>query len=157
MVFDKGGNGKMPESRGLQVAKNGDIILKGKRFSDIESIISSDFDEVPKASLDNLTAREWYMKHVKDIAQEIDPSLPLEQKAYQAFEKRNLYRKQARELMLDQNTLKQLETDHPSMTFEEKIAEKMQKKGMTREEAIEDIFYTSGKTNMIVNTILGVK
>ena len=158
IIFSKSGNGGgIPESRGLQVANNGDIILKGKRFPNIESILTSNFEELPKASLDNLTAREWYIYHVRDIVQEVDASLPLEQKAYQAFEKRNAYRNQARELMLDQNTRRQLEIDHPNMTFEEKIAEKIQKKGMTRKEAIEDIFYTSIKTNIVVNTILGVK
>ena len=55
------------EKRALQTNEEGDIILKGKRFDNIEKIIESDFEDLPRESLDNLTAREWYYNKVVDI------------------------------------------------------------------------------------------
>lgn len=47
-------------------------------------------------------ARKWYLEQEAKIPNLIDDSIPLEQQARQAFELRNQYRRQARELMSDQ-------------------------------------------------------
>lgn len=41
-------------------------------------------------------------------------------------------------------------------TFEELVVSKMERKGMTREEAIQDVYETATKTNADVNRELGI-
>ena len=52
---------------------------------------------------------------------------------------------------------KRLDQERPNKTFEELIKSKMERKGMTREEAIEDIYKTATKTNANVNKELGLE
>lgn len=49
-----------------------------------------------------------------------------------------------------------LETERPNKTFEELVTSKMERKGMTREEAIQDVFDTATKTNSNENKELGL-
>ena len=81
----------------------------------------------------------------------------MEEKARKAFELRNEYRTQARDLMQNQKLRQKLDLEHPNPTWEEKIAEKMSKKNMTREEAIADIYETAVKSNPEVNRKLGLE
>ena len=53
------------------------------------------------ACLDDVTVRKWYLYHDTRIHDLIDSSLPMEQKARKAFDLRNEYRTQARDLMND--------------------------------------------------------
>ena len=59
--------------------------------------------------------------------------------------------------MKDQDTRKKLDKDDPNKTFEELIQSKMQRKNMTRDEAIEDILKTATKTRSSVNKELGLE
>lgn len=104
----------------------------------------------------NQDVRNWYVDKVSKIHDEIDKSLPLEQRAKQAFEARNKIRTEARNLMADQETRKKLDKEHPNKTFEELVESKMKRKGMTREEAIQDVYDTATKTNADVNKELGL-
>ncbi len=104
----------------------------------------------------NKEVREWYISEVSNISNTLDELLPLEEKAKQAFEKRNQIRSKAREIMADKEMRKLLETERPNMTFEELIASKMKRKGLTREEAQADILKTATKTNKSVNKELGL-
>ncbi|MGM9587824.1 MAG: hypothetical protein ACI3VA_10100 [Candidatus Limivicinus sp.] len=81
----------------------------------------------------------------------------MEERAYLAFEARNNIRKEARDLMADEKTRQKLDAERPNKTFEELIESKMKRKGMTREEAIEDIYMTATKTNESVNKELGIE
>jgi hypothetical protein len=105
----------------------------------------------------NQDVRRWYVDKVSKIADGIDKSLPIEQRARQAFEARNAIRTEARDLMLDQETRKKLDREHPNKTFEELVESKMKRKGMTREEAIQDVYDTATKTNADVNKDLGIE
>lgn len=104
----------------------------------------------------NVSVRQWYVENVSKIKESIDDTLPIEEKARQSFEKRNEIRTQARNMMLDKKTKKLLEEEHPNLTFEELIESKMKRKGLTREEAIQDIYDTATKTNADVNKELGL-
>ena len=104
----------------------------------------------------NREVREWYISEVSNIPNTIDETLPLKEQARQAFEKRNLIRSKAREMMADKEMRNILETEKPNKTIEELIASKMKRKGLTRKEAQIDILKTATKTNKNVNKELGL-
>lgn len=105
----------------------------------------------------NKEVRKQYLEEVSKIKDKIDSSLPIEEQAKQAFEARNAARDKARQQMKDKEALKKLEKEHPNKTFEELVEDKMKRKGMTREEAIQDVYDTSTKTNKNVNKELGME
>ena len=106
--------------------------------------------------LTNKEVRKRYIDKVSNIKDEIDSSLPMEEQAKQAFEARNKIRDEARNMMADAETREKLEAEKPNKTFEELVKSKMDRKGMTREEAIQDVYDTSTKTNKNVNKELGI-
>ncbi len=105
---------------------------------------------------DNQSIREWYYANVNNIPNQIDGTLPLEQQARQAYGFRNQYKHQARSAMSDVETAKALEQKRPAPDFEELVESKMKRKGMSREEALEDILKTASKTNADVNKEFGL-
>ena len=108
-------------------------------------------------SLGNLAARTWYIEHDEHIHDMVDDSLPLEIKARQAFELRNLYRTQTRDLMGDQLIGRRiLDEQQPNPSFEKILNHKMNDKGMSYEEAIQDIYDTATKSNKSVNKKFGL-
>lgn len=107
-------------------------------------------------SLSNKQAREWYLEHDARIPSMIDRNASIEEQARQAFELRNLYRTITRDLMRDQETRKYLDETQPNKTFEQMIEHK-KSKGMTYEEALQDIVRTATKTNAKVNKELGLE
>ena len=141
----------------LELAANGDKITLSE---EMESFIADkSFREIELLSgkLTNRAVRKWYLSHDAAIKTEIDLTGSLEQQAQQAFDLRNLYRTQARELMEDQTARAELDKTDPNKTFEELIADKMRRKGLTREEALEDIISTAGKTRKTINKALGLE
>ena len=102
-------------------------------------------------------APQWYIDRVTKIPDEIDRTLSMDKRAYLAFEARNKIRKEARNMMADERARQKLDAERPNKTFEELIESKMKRKGMTREEAIEDIYKTATKTNERVNKELGIE
>ena len=101
--------------------------------------------------------RLWYKTHDEKIPGMIDRTLPVEEQAKQACRLRNENRTNARDLMRDQVTRRKLDEEQPNKTFEELIDSKMERKGMTYEQAVEDIIKTSRKTNKQVNKSLGLE
>ena len=110
----------------------------------------------PIIKTDNQHVREWYYANVSDIPNQINPHLSIEKQAEQAFELRNKYKHQARTAMTDIETAEMLEKKRPAPTFEELVESKMRRKGMTRQEAVEDILKTASKTNENVNKEFGL-
>lgn len=106
--------------------------------------------------LSNQEVREWYVSHVTAISDSIDNSLPLEEQAKLAFEARNSLRTQAREMMLDSDTRAMLDEKRPNRTFDELLKDKMDRKGMSKEEALLDIYHTATKSNEKVNKLFGL-
>ena len=107
--------------------------------------------------LGNIAVRKWYKKNVSKIMNSIDPNLPLEEKSKQAFAMRNKLRTQAREMMSDTKKKNLLNRERPNLEYEQLIRSKMERKGLTREEAIEDILKTATKTNEKVDKELGIE
>ena len=58
--------------------------------------------------------------------------------------------------MSDKETVEMLEKKFPAPTFEGLIKSKMERKGMTKEEALNDILNTASKTNPNVNKEFGL-
>ncbi len=107
--------------------------------------------------LDNREVRQWYIYHDKQIPDMIDKTQPLEMQARQACKLRNLHRMQARELMRDQKARRRLDETDPNRSFEDLVADKMKRKGLTQKQAYEDILKTSAKTRKSVNKSLGLE
>ena len=110
----------------------------------------------PITQTDNQHVREWYYANVSNIPNQVNSNLPLVEQAKQAFELRNKYKHQARAAMTDVKTAEMLEKKRPAPTFDELLESKMKRKGMTKQEAIEDILKTASKTNADVNKEFGL-
>lgn len=129
--------------------KSSTITVSGKDLSKYvgQSIVETD----------NQSVREWYVANVKNILNQLDKTKPLEDQARQVYDLRTKYKKQAREAMSDASARQDLEKKRPVKTFEELMKDKMERKGMTRKEALEDIIKTSSTTNEKVNEEFGLK
>lgn len=105
---------------------------------------------------DNKAVREWYISSIEKIHDSIDQSLPMEEKARQAFDMRNRIKTEARNMMKDQKLRASLDAGDTKSSFEKLVVSKMERKGMTRTEAIEDVYNTAVKSNKDVNKELGI-
>lgn len=124
-----------------------------------EELTKMDFENMSSfiGTLSNRQTRLWYKYHDENIPNVIDKTKSIEEQAREACELRNTYRTQARDLMKDQEERKRLDRDYPNRTFEELLEHKIQDKGLSREQAIEDIYNTATKTNSSVNKLLGLE
>lgn len=122
-------------------------------------LYSQDFDDIidMKGKMSDYNVRKWYLAHDKKIPDLIDKSLPIEEQARQACALRNKFRTQARDLMADQKLRKELDISDPNKSFEELLTDKMQRKNLSRDEAIADILKTAVKTRKSVNQKLGLE
>ena len=143
----RGYGGKKIDSR-LSPNESQSDILKKKTFEELQTYIGK---------LDNKTVREWYIYQSEWIHSQISTELPIEERARQAFELRNQYRRQARDLMADQELRERLDREKPMREWESIVADKMRRKGMSRQEAVEDIYRTAIKSNEGVNKKLGLE
>ena len=118
-----------------------------------EKVINSDYDDIKhlNGSLSDKVTIQWYVLYDKKIPDMIDRNQSIEDQARQAHALRNQFRTNARDLMLNQDERKWLDKSHPNLTFEEQVDKKMSDKGMTRDEAIQDILKTASKSNKKVN------
>jgi len=132
----------------IDLDENMERIIAGKSFEEIQPL---------RQKLSDRAARRWYNAQDAMIPSFIDRTLDLEGQARQACDLRNQNRTNARELMRDLKKRKRLDRDDPNKTFEELIADKMQRKGLTREEAMKDIIDTASKTRKSVNKLLGLE
>ncbi len=147
------------------LARMGDIVKPTehgilKLTSEEEKAIQTlDFKQMSDGvgRLSNRAARKWYKCHDEQIPNIIDRTKSIEEQARQACELRNQYRTQARELMREQEARKQLDIEYPNKSFEDLLNHKISDKGMTREEAVQDILNTSVKTNKKVNEKFGLE
>lgn len=110
----------------------------------------------PITENDNQHVREWYYANVNDIPDQIDKTKSFEEQVKQAFELRNKYKHEARVAMADEETANLLELKRPAPTFEKLLKDKMNRKSMSKEEALRDILETAAKTNSDVNKEFGL-
>ncbi|MEG0370264.1 MAG: hypothetical protein RR593_09710, partial [Hungatella sp.] len=106
--------------------------------------------------LSNKEVRDWYLNEIEKIPENIPMDASSTERAISAFEARNRIRTQARDMMKDESARKDLDQNRPNKTFEELIDSKIKRKGMTREQAIDDIYKTATKTNEDVNKMFGI-
>lgn len=134
-------------------------VVEAKQENDIikPDIKSLPFEDIPNESLSERDARAWYIEHDKKIPEMIDRSKSIEEQARQACDLRNKHRTQARDLMENQEIRKELDRTDPNKSFEELIEDKMNRKGLSYEEAIEDILKTATKTRKSVDERYGLE
>lgn len=109
-----------------------------------------------KYSLSNVEARKWYLEQEAKIPDMIDKSLPLEEQAKQAFNLRNQFRTQARELMEDRATAESLYKTDPNLAWEE-IVRKQRAKGLEGDDIYKAIIESSQRSRKSVNKSLGLE
>ncbi|MVU81593.1 phage head morphogenesis protein [Nocardia sp. ET3-3] len=116
--------------------------------------------DYPDGSLTNEETRNYYAeaeKRLKALNDQLAHSdLTTEQRATIAQELRNEIRSKARELMADRDAAAALNQGEPNKTLDELVDSKMARKGMTREQALEDIIKSSSQSRGSVNASLGV-
>lgn len=105
--------------------------------------------------LGNKEVRLWYKSHDENIINLIDTLQPLEQQARQAYELRNQYRFEARELMKNQQERKELDKEK-TKTFEQLVEHKKQEYGLSGDDIYRDIIRSSGTTNREYDKKAGV-
>ena len=147
--FDKFQDMKYNDSKRWDALKDGkQDRINRMEFSEMGGLVGK---------LGDKETRIWYKAHDEKIPGMIDKTLPVEEQAKQACRLRNENRTNARDLMRDQQTRRKLDVEQPNKTFEELIDSKIERKGMTYEQAVEDIIKTSKKTNKQVNKSLGLE
>ena len=151
--------GQLPDNARTQVLGFGRSQAQKAVWAEKKDLTNKSYDDIIhlKGKLSNIEVRKWYLAHDKTIPDLIDKSLPIEQQARQACELRNQFRTQARNLMANQDERRQLDITDPNKSFEELIADKMERKQLTREQAVEDILNTATKTRKSVNKSLGLE
>ena len=132
-------------------------IIKCKNYAEFKEKYLKMLQDGVTMNWDNETVRHWYYNNCNKIPNLIDKTAPIEQQAKEAFLLRNEYKVQARRLMSDRKAAAELMRNFPVQSFEEKLAEKMSGKGLSRDEAIADILKTATKTNKKVNEKYGIK
>lgn len=105
--------------------------------------------------LGNKEVRLWYKSHDENIINLIDTLQPLEQQARQAYELRNQYRFEARELMKNQQERKELDKEK-TKTFEQLVEHKKREYGLSGDDIYRDIIRSSGTTNREYDKKAGV-
>lgn len=101
--------------------------------------------------------REWYISHDKDIINKVNAGKPLGEQAVQAHSLRNQYRTEARLMMNNRKEAERLDKERPNISFDDLVADKMERKSLSKEQAYKDIINTSGKTNKEVNKRFGLE
>ena len=127
----------------------------GELLSELSNLHFEDAKKI-NGMFNNKVVRAWYLSHDKKIPELIDSTLSLDEQAKQAFELRNTYKVNARDLMLDQIERKQLDIDEPIKTFEELVQHKKDK-GLEGDEIYKDIISSSAKTRKSVNKKYGLE
>ena len=111
---------------------------------------------ISKKSLSNVEARKWYLDQEQKITEQIDKNLSVKEQAKQAFELRNQYRTQARELMKDQELAASLNITDPNRTWEE-IVQRQIEKGYAGDDIYKQIIESSQRSRTAVNQQLGLE
>ncbi len=119
-------------------------------------VVESAIDGIKKGSLSDLEARKWYLSQEAKIKDMIDTSLSLEEQAKQAFNLRNQFRTQARELMANRNAAEELMKTNPNLTWND-VIQKYTNKGYSGDELYKEIIEASTRSRQSVNKSLGLE
>jgi hypothetical protein len=149
-----------PIAKGIKtvaaLSSKGDRVIKGiKSLENIAEVARTARSGIESAGLGNKEARLWYIKRLKQIPDMIDKSLPLEEQAKQAFELRNSFKTETRDLMFDKESANYLDIMEPPKTWED-LYQKAIDEGKTGDEIYQSIIDSSQRTREEVNTGLGL-
>ena len=155
------GTEQQPEQNQSDVSlTEADVMARPIAPLNMEEVQQAPFGQIPPPypqTLVNRDARTWYLHQESIIHDNIDPELPIKQKAELAFKMRNHVREKARRLMHDIDTAGELDANEKHMTFDGLIERKKAKYGIDDEEQIyEAIFNSAKKSRESVNKSLGV-
>jgi hypothetical protein len=109
-----------------------------------------------KYSLSNVESRKWYLEQEKKIPDMINKNLSLEKQAKQAFNLRNQFRTQARELMADRELAESLYKTERNKTWKE-IVQKQVDNGYVGDDIYKEIIASSQRSRTAVNKSLGLE
>gem|GEM_PF-1540436 len=100
-------------------------------------------------------ARQWYLYKESQIPNMIDNNLSLEEQAIQAFNLRNQFRTQARDLVLDRDQAVLLAITEPNLTWEQ-IVQKQVNAGLSGDDIYIAIIESSQRSRTSVNVSVGL-
>ena len=149
-------NKEAEQSTSVLLFAGGEGLAAIKEFISARNAILAIKGPGKAGTLSNVEARKWYLEQEAKIAGQIDKSLSLEQQAKQAFELRNQYRTEARELMADRKLAEQLNVSDPNRTWEE-IVKKTKDKGLSGDDVWSEIIESSMRSRQSVNKSLGLE
>lgn len=135
-------------------------IIKCKNYAEFKEKYLQNADYGVTMGTDNLSIRKQYDDLCRNIPNIIDKNAPIAEQAKEAYLLRNEYKVKARYSQFygdDREGAKSLFTNRPLLSFDETVNNKMQRKGMTREEAFADIIGTAATTNEEVNKQVGLR
>lgn len=105
----------------------------------------------------NRVIRSWYIAHNKQIPHLVDPSKAIKEQAFEAYMLRNANKKNARDLMRNEASRIKLDKEEPYLTFDQILADKAKRKGLSGDDLYRDIILSSVKTRSSVNKKYGLE
>lgn len=143
--------------RGLAQKSVDKVVVTDKMVVEKAEFLRMDYAPFMKGQISSKNARQWYVKHSNVIPVKVVGIDRPEDRAKQAFDLRNKYRFQAREMMKDLKTRRQLDHDDPiNRDFEQFLKAKMSQYRCSRAEAIDKIVGSAAKTRKSVNDKFGL-
>ncbi|MFI9504853.1 phage head morphogenesis protein [Nocardia sp. NPDC052566] len=129
-------------------------------YAAVYGLKSLGLPEYPPGSLTDVEARNYYLeaeRRLGELNKQLEKAgLPLEERAKIASEIRNEFRQHTRDLMSNRAAAEELTKNEKNRPLEKLIEDKMAKKGLTREQALQDVIDSSSKSRGSVNEGLGV-
>jgi filamentous hemagglutinin len=107
-------------------------------------------DSPNRGTMSDVEARNWYLFRDAKIMDVIDTTKPLDVQARQAFDLRNQYRTEARDLMSNRITADRLSREEPNMTWDEML-EYRRSQGLAGDDIYRAILKSSQRTRAEVN------
>ena len=148
------------EARGKEPGDSGPVIALPGPVDTESNRPNAPMADVPGEggthSLSNVEERKWYLEQEAKIPDMIDKSLSLEEQVKQAFNLRNKFRTQARELIADRKLAESLYKIDPNRTWEEMIQRQLDK-GLTSDDIYKEIIASSQRSRISVNKSLGLE
>ncbi len=116
------------------------------------------FNEAPKrGTMTDLAAREWYLSQEAKIPSLLNKTASLEDQAKQAFNLRNAFRTEARDLMADRAKADALNKNEVNYTWEQIVAKYSEGGKVSGKALWQKIIDASQKSRASVNESLGAK
>lgn len=116
-----------------------------------------DYSDEMFGKFGDIEVRSWYKYHDESIPLDIIPDEPFELQVRQKSALRDMYKQQARDMMANREKAAALDITEPIVDFDTRLADKMRRKNMSRDEALADMLETVRKTRKSVNREMGLE